>query len=151
MFKPLPFPAHQWVSDPIWQRLWATYADVITLLRADSIPTDVELAGNEWHITAELPGGHWLTIAASGEHGAEALPLDRGLLMAWHVKLHGPGEAESRVIYDSARGEQVRNGTAVLPLAAHLVPHIEAARRSTLRPGGAAGAPHTDPDNPTRG
>ncbi|MFB7424760.1 hypothetical protein ACFC0K_15955 [Streptomyces hydrogenans] len=141
MFKPLPFPDHQNVRDPLWQRLWATYSDVITLLRADSIPTDIEMCGSEWYIAAQLPGGYSLSIRSSEEHGSAALPLDRGQLWAWHVTLHGPGENDAEVIYDSARGDQARGGTAVLPLMAHLVPHIEAARRSTLRPKEATDAP----------
>ncbi|MEW1700376.1 hypothetical protein [Streptomyces sp. NPDC091278] len=142
-FKSLPFPDHERVSDPLWQRLWGTYSDVITLLRADSIPTDVEICGAEYYIYAELAGGCSLTIGASGDHGAESLPLYREELTAWHVLFHGPEGTGSRVVYDSSQGDQLRNGTAVLPLIAHLVPHIETARRIALQQGGTAVREHT--------
>ncbi|MFC8895817.1 hypothetical protein [Streptomyces cinereoruber] len=128
MFKPLPFPNHHRVNDPLWQRLWATYSDVITMLRSDGITTDVEMGGGEFSVTAELPGGCELAIRASGESGAEALPLDRDELGAWQaIHLCADG-TERHLVYDSARGDQAANGTDVLALMAVVLPHIQAER-----------------------
>ncbi|WP_159043031.1 MULTISPECIES: hypothetical protein [unclassified Streptomyces] len=126
MFKPLPFPNHHRVNDPLWQRLWVTYSDVITMLRSDGIPTDVEMCGGEFSITAELPNGCELAIQASDENGVEALPLDRAELGAWHVMHLCSKGADRHLVYDSARGDQAANGTDVLALMAVVLPHAKA-------------------------
>ncbi|MFE6186483.1 hypothetical protein ACFQ6U_18870 [Streptomyces sp. NPDC056465] len=126
MFKPLPFPNHHRVNDPLWQRLWVTYSDVITMLRSDGITTDVEMGGGEFNITAELPNGCELLIRASSESGAEALPLDRDELGAWQVMHLCAEGAERHLVYDSARGDQAANGTDVLALMAVVLPHVKA-------------------------
>ncbi|MFE0704967.1 hypothetical protein [Streptomyces sp. NPDC058872] len=126
MFQPLPFPSHHRVNDPLWQRLWATYSDVITMLRSDGITTDVEMSDGECTITAELPNGCELAIRASGETGAKALPLDRAELGAWHVVHLCSEGGDHHLVYDSARGDQAANGTDVLALMVVVLPHVKA-------------------------
>lgn len=139
---PAPYPDHGRINDPLWQRLWGTYSDVITPLRAAGLDTDMEMCGGEFHIQVELGDGTYLTVA-----GQDALPVDRNAstengpeLNGWSVmRLHREDGNYFVRIYDSTDdGSEHANGTTVPPMLAAIAHHLTACDHPGIHASGQA-------------
>ncbi|MFE4305626.1 hypothetical protein [Streptomyces sp. NPDC056891] len=108
-----PPPRHRNITDKVWRRLWNAYEPLITGLRRLPLPTDVQISGGEFGITAELTDESHLWIASVGD-----LPLDPAELQGFHVRrAHSDTPTVDELIYNSTPdGAQAEHGNNVVPL-----------------------------------
>ncbi|MGW6393295.1 hypothetical protein ACWFR1_22940 [Streptomyces sp. NPDC055103] len=116
-----PPPAHGNTVDPQWLRLWNAYEPVIGGLRRIPLPTDVEINGGEFGITAELTDGSHLWIASTG-----ALPLDPSEVEGFHARrAHSDNPTVDELVYDSTPdGAQSEYGNNIVPLLTAITTYI---------------------------
>ncbi|MGI5399176.1 hypothetical protein ACQEVG_06890 [Streptomyces sp. CA-135486] len=106
-------PDHNRTTDPLWQRLFHSYGHVITPLRYAGWVTDIETAGGEFHVRADLGDGTELIIAS--EH---SLPADPAEVNGWTaVRQDAQAPSKHTVLYDSTpNGPQRHHGNSLIPL-----------------------------------
>lgn len=124
-----PPPTHSNLGNPLWQRLWNAYEPVISGLRRIPLPTDVEINGGEFGITAELADGSHLWIASAGP-----LPLDPSEAEGFHVRrAHSDNPTVDELVYDSTPdGAQAERGNNVVPLLTAITAFLTERRLAPL-------------------
>jgi hypothetical protein len=106
-------PDHNRITDPLWQRLFHGYGHVITPLRYAGWVTDIETAGGEFHVRADLRDGTELII--SSEHH---LPADPAEVNGWTaVRQDVQDTSRHTVLYNSTpNGPQEHHSNRLIPL-----------------------------------
>ncbi|MGW7572364.1 hypothetical protein [Streptomyces sp. NPDC054765] len=106
-------PDHNNTTHPLWLKLFHSYRHVIAPLRHNGWPTDIEIAGGENRIHADLGDGTELIIAS-----VRALPLDPNEVTGWSVlRLDIEDNARHTVLYDSTpEGAQSHHRNSLIPL-----------------------------------
>ncbi|MFB7828862.1 hypothetical protein [Streptomyces hydrogenans] len=108
-----PAPTHRNVRTLLWQGLWTAYEPLISGLRRIPLPTDVEISGGAFGITADLIDGSHLWIASTGD-----LPIEPAELTGFHVRrVHADNPTVDELVYDSTPdGPQAEHRNNVVPL-----------------------------------